>query len=830
MADTPISSLQSGSSTLTQSDIIPVVQDGTTKYIYISDIVALNGVISSYGYTDLTAAHTAASSAGKALFIETNLNLTENLSTTVPIIVSPVGSITQTASYVLTIGAGFVADDSQVFIDFLYDQVLGLKEANVVWFGAKQDSTTDCYNAFMCAIHASQDVFVPNDGNGYYRVASPIAIESYISIHGPIGNRPQIYNDTSGTEAVFTITGNDVLRKTDISIKYLDIRNGTSTTGTYTSSKNCITINYANNIYIDHCRFPDTQGPYVIVHKYTENINITWCHFTQWTHAAIASFVESKRTLIQHNYFGTALTEEGSQHYATMTGNDTLSEGTFGVNDYKVLDNYYYYDSSIGSSRWHAINSHGGENIWIERNRIYNYIAGINIAGPASGYWSNGVMKNVWIKDNIVDRGDAAGTPAGVCNGILVNGEDWDRDGNFFIEENYVKGMGYASPVCASILAGYGRNIRINRNTIQDWITIGIYLQKAFIGGEVKGNTFIDDKGTGTSYTIYANVGGLYGIDIDYNRSFATEADYIPTYGIYRSSTYAGNVIIGQHNDLQASSSSVSTFFNWIRTTEPTDGYWKHGDELYGEYGSGQKLFTCQAPGDNGYYGYLKTAQTCTGSTGEYYVTLDNTALYYEIPQGSWVTIANAASGPSTLTTQVLSSNFDTGVLILKDALGADITSQAIAMVAPTWRYHSYLSRILATVSTSGTGEDSLASITLKGGTLNSKDAIIIKVAGTITGGAGDHTIKVKFGSTEITTYPASNATDDWYAEVYVYPANSTSAQRIQHRGYSGTTLVAQGYDTAAEDTTADVTISVTGECSNAGDTISRTMFMVEPI
>ena len=781
-------------------------------------------------YASFAAAVTAIGSTATKLILDTGTTVSTTVSTPVTLEIegTRMGGVTVANGVTLTINGDFNAGLYQVFNCVGTGTVAGLKYSKPEWFGGlpTTDGSTDCAAALDLMVAASGRNIFTHWGSGYYyKVATATAITANHFIEGEGSDRPQIYNDTADAYAVFTITGADGSEIDNITFKHLNIRNGTSTTGAATSGKDCIKGEYVTNLTIEDCKFPDAQGYYSIYLKWAEDVKILHNIFTQWTYTAIGIMVESKNILIQYNKLGTALSTTESQQYAINSGGDTLLEGTYSVINLKVLDNTFEYDTSLSSSDWYAIVSHGGSYIWIERNKILNYIAGIQVV-LSSGYWSNPLTKNVWVRDNVVDRGTSTTLPAGhtdhQVNGIQVQGLEFCSDGDFTIEGNYVKGMGYASPVSAAIIAGYGYNIKINKNRIENYINYGIYLQKGINGGEVLYNDIKNDTGTGTSYAIYANTGGLYGVLVDYNNVWGTTLGSIPTYGVFSSTTYYHNVIVGIHNDIQTATQSV-VGLNWGYSDTPTTKYWKQGDPVFRTYGTGALWGVAKGINEDGYYGWLKTAQTCTGTSGEYSVTLGNTALYYEFPKGARVAITQ--DDASTLTTTVLNIT-SAGVLTLADPMTANVTAGAIAMVTPLFECPAW-KRILTDISSSGTGEDSLVSWGLPANTLTIYNKVVIRVAGTITGANGNKTIKVKWGSTILTTYPAANATADWSAEVVVYQTSTAALQRIVHRGFSGTTLVAQGYDTATEDTTAEVTIAVTGECANINDVITKTIFEV---
>jgi len=130
-------------------------------------------------------------------------------------------------------------------------------------------------------------------------------------------------------------------------------------------------------------------------------------------------------------------------------------------------------------------------------------------------------------------------------------------------------------------------------------------------------------------------------------------------------------------------------------------------------------------------------------------------------------------------------------------------------------------------VSTSGTGEDTLASSSVVAGFLGTTGGIRVRAAGTKTSSNGNKTIKFHWGSSAFTVHPPGNNIRDWQFEAEIWNT-SFATQKIRWRFIDGDRDVMAhyaGYETATEDTTAAVTIKMTGECANASDTITQTLW-----
>ena len=122
-----------------------------------------------------------------------------------------------------------------------------------------------------------------------------------------------------------------------------------------------------------------------------------------------------------------------------------------------------------------------------------------------------------------------------------------------------------------------------------------------------------------------------------------------------------------------------------------------------------------------------------------------------------------------------------------------------------------------------------LASVSITGGTIGGTGSLHIIAAGTTTGTTDTKTIALKLGSTTISSIAiASNVSNDWLIDAWVYNT-ATGAQRIVHTSFEGSaTLEKIDVLTGTEDTTASVTLKVTGQLGGTTDTITQTIFNVD--
>lgn len=130
-------------------------------------------------------------------------------------------------------------------------------------------------------------------------------------------------------------------------------------------------------------------------------------------------------------------------------------------------------------------------------------------------------------------------------------------------------------------------------------------------------------------------------------------------------------------------------------------------------------------------------------------------------------------------------------------------------------------------VSTSGTGEDTLSSSSMPAGFLGTTGGIKVRAAGTKTNSNGNKTIKFHWGTESFTVHPSDNNIRDWQFEAEIWNT-SYAIQKIRWKFIDGDRDVMAhygGYETATQDTTAAVTIKMTGECAHASDVITQTLW-----
>jgi|GEM_PF-2656427 len=132
--------------------------------------------------------------------------------------------------------------------------------------------------------------------------------------------------------------------------------------------------------------------------------------------------------------------------------------------------------------------------------------------------------------------------------------------------------------------------------------------------------------------------------------------------------------------------------------------------------------------------------------------------------------------------------------------------------------------------STSGTGEDPIGGATLY---IPSTAVFEIETSGTKTGVGGNKTLKFHYGTSSITFVPAVAGILDWTFKAIIVQS-AAAVQKItwvstqSDSTTPGNTLTLSGYEAWTVDTTGSTLIKLTGECSNAGDVITKETLVIK--
>jgi len=128
---------------------------------------------------------------------------------------------------------------------------------------------------------------------------------------------------------------------------------------------------------------------------------------------------------------------------------------------------------------------------------------------------------------------------------------------------------------------------------------------------------------------------------------------------------------------------------------------------------------------------------------------------------------------------------------------------------------------------TGDTHESTLATITVPGKSKGPNGRVRVTTLWTHTSSANNKTLKVKFGSATYTNVVNTTSASAWLATI-VANRNATNSQVGPASGMTGHGTSTGIVVTSNEDTTADVTIAITGQLAAGTETITLEAYAVE--
>jgi parallel beta-helix repeat protein len=144
-----------------------------------------------------------------------------------------------------------------------------------------------------------------------------------------------------------------------------------------------------------------------------------------------------------------------------------------------------------------------------------------------------------------------------------------------------------------------------------------------------------------------------------------------------------------------------------------------------------------------------------------------------------------------------------------------------------TIRINGFIDDPITAVASSGTGEDTLHTITIPQNFQESYKIIRVTAGGDKTNANDNKTIKFYFGASTFTFHAAANDENDWRVQVEIL-LRSSNSQYATWTGWNGTTIT-QGHEVWSEDLgAASKDLKITGECAHASDVITNRIWLVE--
>ena len=191
------------------------------------------------------------------------------------------------------------------------------------------------------------------------------------------------------------------------------------------------------------------------------------------------------------------------------------------------------------------------------------------------------------------------------------------------------------------------------------------------------------------------------------------------------------------------------------------------------------------------------------------------------------MTIQNASDKPAFV---YYSSSIGTGIYIASGTIRHLINKPSTTTFIPTVSGVVFIAKGAGTSHTGSTAETTLATVTLPARVMGTDGLLRVTSFWTFTGAGGTRTPRVKFGGTNVAGN--SNASTILSQNIITNVSNKTaSTQTATGLGLStGVGAIAATSLALSIDTTADVTILLTGQLANSGDSVTLDRYMIEVV
>jgi hypothetical protein len=517
----------------------------------------------------------------------------------------------------------------------------------------------------------------------YYKVSAKLTLYSNITLLG--GNGAYIYNDTETAEPVIEVVGTYANRLKNIKLVGLKIQNGTASEDTYTLGKDGIEVKYCDGFTMKGCEVTEIQGANGLSTRYSTDIDVIKNKFYRCTYAQFTVLPECENIHVEKNVFDTCTSLTYGNTYLFATGGDAT------IDDYFCKNLWIKNNKFLNNPRWEGIDTHGGENIWIEDNYIENVKMGI-MAVVATGYVSNPVLKHVTIRGNKVIQGNGLDGEKGIIAGGRYTSatKELIMAEHIVIEDNNVRGFGgTANSEVGTVQTYWAKDVKVENNRISEYAQYGINIHATVFDCKVADNKIVNCRGafsTAISAGICVNrQGGCYDVKVENNTISADDETKRPAYGITSENVFGSyqigenginNVVTGQYRN-QAQLPVDKTAIPTANLTQ------KFGDEIYTDTGIPRWAVSTPKIGFGSLYtNNIVTVDIASGSKVATIIA-DVNGGYYALPDGMNITIAGAGVAGANLNARVIKND---GATITLDTAAsttvaaANVTYQTLTM------------------------------------------------------------------------------------------------------------------------------------------------------
>ena len=547
-----------------------------------------------------------------------------------------------------------IANDNTLIAELLTVDNMSIKQ-----FGAKGDGIKDDTIEIQTALNNAKNVYIPTTEN-YYKVTNSLELKSNQRIYGN-GNLSNLLMPNGLEKKIFDI--HDV---ENIIIENIKLCNESCQTGTSPELNKNILIytENAENIIIKNCFFENAYSRGIEIFK-TKNFHYINNIFKNATFDMLLLLPEVENAFIDKCVFDT-ITSNYQNTYLFATGRNDEETYNFSCKNIHVTNSKF-----LNNPNWEGIDSHGGNELYIENNYVSNCKIGIILNYGSTAPLTSDDIKhgNIYVKNNIIEN-----APSGQSYGIDIGtgGTSGFICKNVFIENNYVNGYGSSNTIGAlhliniKYLTVLNNNILNSQGSAVDMTNI--------LYADIKSNKCININ---NDYGIHY-IAGCWFINLIDNIIKNTSFNNTILWGV-RSQLL--NITQFINNDIVATNlySSNGTIMNGIVNAN-TNQIGKIGNYAKNSYG----IITHYATNS-----VIRPAKTETltsislsGDSNSNIVSGSN-ALYY-LTEGEEIILQGAGTGGADMTTQIIEFiNKDT--FRVKDTIITSFSNSNPKTNAGTW-------------------------------------------------------------------------------------------------------------------------------------------------
>lgn len=431
-------------------------------------------------------------------------------------------------------------------------------------YGAVANSSTDCTAAIQSALNASAGynaVYVPANAGDYFRLTQAVTAPADTHIRMEDGAILQ----WTATSAGSTFNGQPTVVGIEVAGDNFTIEGKGQLIGSNdTAAVECGILRVGTSaaargtgLLVKDVEMTN-WGYYGIATQYMQKHYVTGCRIHGNGYTGIAA-LSGQEIRILYNELYAMSGQDGNAYginishdptgYNTDPNRETLPRQT--ANPF-CIDVEIAFNLIHDIPLWAAVVCHGGYEVRIHNNAVYNCFIGIECAS-SSGVAAAYAGENNSVTDNVIYalqiNGNASGVTAGYTNGIIVNGGSSTNGAVGFhrgvvVKGNHIYGMGDPLGTSASNGVGSGFSVYaafmeaavIDENVIRNGEGVGIYAE--IFDGSIKNNCFGAPGTAANSVCVYMqdpnkettisgnkhspNGGNIYAVGLNLNTSGGT--------------------------------------------------------------------------------------------------------------------------------------------------------------------------------------------------------------------------------------------------------------------------------------------------------------------